>query len=384
VYRLSYAEWSAAEYWAALRSVLGGRIAQGAQPQRLADALAQRYAPSRAYPVNFGHVAIGLALAAFARRVPGRKQVVVPAFICPSVPQAIRAQGLDVVWAPVRTDLNLDPARLGACIGHDTLAVVAPHMYGCPAAIGEIAATCKAAGVFMVDDAAQLAGVEHGGRLLGTWGDVGILSFAQSKGVVTGIRGSGGVLLVNNPAFDAELAAAVAALPVPRGRLRALAEFVWNYLWEGYTGKSGYYLARLFAMLGLKAPQVSGPARISNLEAGIALAQLARLDRLNAARVASVERYHQALQAIGVDFPQYAPGRCLSRVMVAMPPGADLARVRAALQHEGVQSRLAYAVPPEADPAWNTQLLGLPFRGDMPKTEIEAICSSLQRAIRSQ
>lgn len=384
MYRLSYADWGAAEYLAVLRSVLGGRIAHGVQPQRLAETLARRYAPSRAYPVNFGHVAIGLALTAFARRAPGRKQVVVPSFICPSVPQAVRAQGLEVVWAPVRADLNLDPARLDACIGPDTLAVIAPHMYGCPAAIGEIEAICNAADVFLVDDAAQLAGVEHEGRLLGTWGDVGILSFAQSKGVVTGINGSGGVLLVNNPQLDTELSAATAALPLPRGRLRVLTEFVWNYLWEGYTGKSGYYLARLFRKLGLKPQQVSGPARISNIEAGIALAQFERLGQLNAARAATVERYQPALQAIGIDFPQYGPGRCLSRVVVALPPDVDLPRLRAALQREGVQSRLAYTVPQEADPAWNTQLLGLPFRGDMPKAEVEAICSSLQRAIRSQ
>jgi hypothetical protein len=46
------------------------------------------------------------------------------------------------------------PAEMVAAIDADTLAVVAPHMYGCPASIAEIEALCRSKGVFLVDDAA--------------------------------------------------------------------------------------------------------------------------------------------------------------------------------------------------------------------------------------
>lgn len=367
-------------------SLLRGRVHQGPNPALLRLRLAQMYAPSDVHLVNYGHHAIEIALKAFKRQQPERVKVIVPAYICPSVIQAVTACGLQVRSVDVQADLNMAPADVQAALTADTLAVIAPHMYGCPARIAEIEALCDAANVFLIDDAAQVVGVQQGGRLLGTFGDVGVISFAQSKTIVTGIRGSGGVLLINRPALAAQLREACEILPASSGRLGPWADFLWNHVGHVYTGHSGYYLSRVLVALG-HAPAAAAPAmQISNLEAGIALAQLGRLDELLAEKVRIAEAYHQALQAYPrLQFPQFAPGRFLARVMLLLPVGANLERVRREASRQGVETRTGYAafVSPNASSpnavAMAQRLLGVPCRTGMRRADAESICSVLDR-----
>lgn len=387
--RIRYADWSAAEYGAVLRCLLSGRVARGPAPARLAARLAAQYAPSTVYPLNFAHTGLAIALDLFRARRPDRDEVVVPDYICPSVVQAVEAAGLRAVPAAIGADLNLTVDGVRAVLGERTLAVVAPHMFGSPAPIAAIETLCRTAGVFLVDDAAQVVGETAGGRLLGTFGDVGLISFAQSKAVVTGVAGSGGVLLVNNRELDGELRAACERLPAPRGRVRALLDFLWNYQWQGWTGSSGYYFRRLGERLGWKrvAPQ---PARIANLDAEIALAQLARLPRLRSGRIACAEAYRAALpEGYGIGFPQYAPGRYLSRVMLSLPPATDLDALRGRLARAGVETRLGYQTRVQADrpdepaTAAARRLLGLPFSAELDERAIRDICNLLINTLKS-
>jgi dTDP-4-amino-4,6-dideoxygalactose transaminase len=389
-YRIRYADWAAAEYVAALRCLMSGRVAHGANPARLAECLSATYAPSTVYPVNYGHTAIHIALKLFRARRPDRTEVVVPAYICPSVVQAIEAAGLAVIPAGIGPDLNMTAPTLRAVLGANTLAVIAPHMFGCPANIGEFERICRAAGVFLIDDAAQVVGEASGGRVLGTFGDIGLISFAQSKAVVTGVRGSGGVLLVNNPEFDSDARAACQALPVPTGRVGAFVHFLWNYMWLRYTGNSGYYLARLGERLGVRSRTPSRAARISNLEAGIALAQLKRLASLRAGKIAAAEAYRAAVAGIDVvGFPQYAPGRYLSRVMLSVPASINVVALRRELERKGIETRLGYlnpvcpGQPDEPAVAAARRLIGLPFGASLQRGEINKICSILSTAVLS-
>lgn len=386
-HRLQYADWSWREYASAAGCLLTGRVNTGPAPERLALALATLFAPSTAYPVNYGHTAIGMALALFKTLQPERVEVLLPAYICPSVVSTIEHTGLVPVPVRVGADLNLLPEAVRTALGPATLAVIAPHMFGCPARIGEIEADCRQAGVFLVDDAAQVVGERSGGRLLGTFGDVGIVSFAQSKAVVTGVRGSGGVLLVNNPALDAPLRHAWEALPAPHGRASAFADFVWNYQWSRYTGNSGYYLTRVLGLLGRPRKAAPGPARIGNLEASIALVQLRRLTSIRNAKMQAAEAYQAALEQLSdISVPQYAPGRYLSRIMLTLPAWVDLAALRDDLARHGVETRVGYLEPVRADQPDDEELaaarrmLGLPF-GKLKCGEINKICSIVKSCL---
>lgn len=391
MHAISYADWSGAEYRAALGCIATGRVANGGKIALLAQRLAALYAPSSVYPVNFGHTAIRMALALFAQRTSGsgRTEVVIPRYICPSVVQSVQGAGLTPVMAGVGTDLNLTAESVQAVLGPRTLAVIAPHMFGCPADIGAIERVCRAAGVWLIDDAAQVVGIARDGRQLGTFGDIGIVSFAQSKTVVAGVRGAGGLLLVNNHELDAPLRAQWQALAPARGRLHALVFFLFNHVWKRRAGNIGYYFTRMAGMLGFHPRQYDENAKISNLDAALALAQLGRLEPLKKARIAVVEAYQRALAAVpGVTMPQYAPGRYLARVMVALPPHVDVAALRARLKALGVETRTGYPAPASpagnsGDDAWMGRLVGLPFRAGMDKEEVDQVCGLLRQALES-
>ena len=388
-HHIAYADWSAREYAAIAKCLLRGRVHRGPAPAALSARLAALYAPSGIHLLNYGHHAIEIALGMFSRRRPERVEVIVPAYICPSVVASVVACGLRVRSVDVQDDLNMAPADVQAALSPDTLAVIAPHMYGCPARMSEIEALCASAQVFLIDDAAQVVGVRQDGRLLGTFGDAGVISFAQSKTIVTGIRGSGGVLLVNRPEWQAEARQVCSELPPASGRLGPLADFLWNHVGQAHTGHSGYYMGRVLGMLGWSQAPSSSAMQISHLEASIAQVQLDRLEALLHEKVRVLHAYHQALQAYPrLQFPQYAPGRFLARVMLLLPEGVDLDRVRCEALKRGLETRSGYsahislgAQAPRAE-AMARQLVGVPCRAGMSEADANAICAVLEAALQ--
>jgi dTDP-4-amino-4,6-dideoxygalactose transaminase len=387
---ISYANWSRAEYGAALRCLLTGGAIEGEFAAKLTARFNRDYFPSTAHTMNYAHAGIAIALWAFARRTPNRKQVLLPAYICPSVVQTIMAAGLSAVPVDVGSDLNMRPAAVAAAFTDNTLAVIAPHMFACPARIGEIAALCRDAKIFLIDDAAQVVGIRQDDRLLGTFGDVGVISFAQSKTIVTGIRGSGGILLVNNPEFEAEINAACAHLPVPTGRIGAFLDFCWNYPLAPYTGNSGYRLGRVGEMLGLRLSTSENSARISNFEARIALTQMDRLPEIHHAAIRTADAYHRELAGMQfIAFPQYAPGRFLSRIMLTLPAEIDLSVCRALLEDQHIGTRLGYETPfPPQKSTENARmlsrrLLGVPCGPGIAAAEVRHICQKLNEAVHT-
>ena len=389
-YHLSYADWTGDEYVAIARSVLKAQTVRGKNASILANRLAHHYAPSTVYLSNYGHHALKVALGIFRRRRPELTEVIIPAYICPSVVNAVASCGLKAVSVDVADDLNLSPSAIQRAMSEHTLAVIAPHMYGCPARIGEIETLCAGADVFLIDDAAQVMGVQQDGRYLGCFGDVGIISFAQSKTIVTGIRGSGGALLVNKPAYDADAILEFNRLPIAsaRKRLGALFDFLWSYVWKAYTGDSAYYASRLLDALRRPRQACVDYAQISNLEAGIALVQQGRLDAIVKEKIRIAAAYHFALKNHpNLAFPQYAPGRYLARVMVRLPESVDLAAFRNIVADLGVETRTGYGVHmangASAKNATNlsNRLIGVPCRAGMSDAEISDICAILSKAL---
>lgn len=384
---IEYADWSYREYATIARNMLRGRVHQGPDTQRLTEQLALMYAPSDIQLVNYGHHAIEIALSIFKQRRPERMQVVGPAYICPSVLESVEKCGLQWRSVDVREDLNIDVDAMARVLDADTLAVIAPHMYGCPANIEVIEDRCRAAGTYLIDDAAQVVGVEKNGRLLGTFGDMGIVSFAQSKMVVTGIRGSGGMLLVNNASWRLAVERRCAALASPAGRLGPILDFLWNHLAEPYTGHTGYYLGRMFRALGLDEPQSPGIMKVANLEAAIALVQLDRLESILASKRRVVQAYKKVLESFpALRFAQYGPDRALARVVLEVPAGVNLAALRQIARQQGVQTRKAYPLALDASEsslafALSHRLVGVPCGAGITEKEIEHICTVLVRAL---
>jgi len=96
---------------------------------------------------------------------------------------------------------NMDPVLLERAvadrirkIGKKPKAIILVHLYGMPARIDEILRIARTYEIPVIEDAAEALGSAYRGRKLGTFGDIGILSFNGNKIITT----SGGGALVSS------------------------------------------------------------------------------------------------------------------------------------------------------------------------------------------
>jgi len=132
-----------------------------------------------------GRAALWAALKAFARLKPEKREVIIPAYSCPSVVSATLKAGLRPVLCDVDpTDLGFEQDALARKINAGTLAVIVVHLYGYPARIGRARKLCSDSGSYLIEDAAQAFGntyIEHPDIKLGIAGDAGFFSFGRGK-----------------------------------------------------------------------------------------------------------------------------------------------------------------------------------------------------------
>jgi dTDP-4-amino-4,6-dideoxygalactose transaminase len=393
MHRLAFGEWTRAELGAALAALLARQTIDGPALAVLRTRLAALLGDRPLFLLSRGRVALEIALATFAERRPLCSEVVFPAYICPSVIDAIRACRLSPVAAEVGADLNLDPGRLRERLSARTLAVVTAHMYAAPAAIAEIEAICAGAGVFLVDDAAQVVGIAAEGRPLGTFGNCGLLSFSQSKTVVAGIGDAGGVLIANDPELSGALRRRCEALPPGEYGAADFLRSVAEVPLQGRAMATRYYAARLGGIL-YRPEGGSGyryrPRQMPNALAAVALRQLDSLPRRLAGRARAARAYADRLaDPDGPTLPQYAPGLYLTRVLALLPPGLDAIRARSVLAARGIQTRASYpldaALTADIDGIAEraARLVEIPSHSTMDEATVTQIAAALRQTCAS-
>jgi len=87
-------------------------------------------------------------------------------------------------------NLNFDPATIPAAHGPAVKALIASHLHGGMVPMRELMERARSLGLAVVEDACQCPGAIVEGRMAGTWGDVGVLSFGGSKLLTSGRGGA--------------------------------------------------------------------------------------------------------------------------------------------------------------------------------------------------
>ncbi|WP_223927372.1 DegT/DnrJ/EryC1/StrS family aminotransferase [Prevotella lacticifex] len=145
-----------------------------------------------------GTAAVHLALIALG--VKAGDEVVCQSFtFCASSNPVVYLGAKPVFVDSERETWNMDPELLEKAIndrmaktGRKPKAIIVVYLYGMPAKIAEIKAVADKYGIPLVEDAAEGLGSRYHGRVCGTFGDYGILSFNGNKMITT----SGGGALV--------------------------------------------------------------------------------------------------------------------------------------------------------------------------------------------
>lgn len=226
-----------------------------------------------------------LHLATLALQLQPGDEVIVPAFTWITSAHAAEYVGAKAVFADIDlATFNLDPAALEAAITRKTKAIVAVHLFGKSAPMDEILAIAKRHGLAVIEDAACATGTTYKGRPVGALGDIGCFSFHPRKVITTG---EGGMVTTNRVDLS--------------DRVKSLRN-------HGSTGPafgtdpSKPYTMSTFNMLGFNL-------RLSDIQAAVGVAQMAKLDRLLIERRRLALRYSELLSGIeGLIIPTDDPG----------------------------------------------------------------------------
>jgi len=140
-----------------------------------------------------------LEMAALLAGVGEGDEVIMPSFTFVSTANAIALRGATPVFVDVRADtLNIDEALVAGAITPRTRALLAVHYAGVGCELEALGALAADHGLALLEDAAQGVMAKIRGRALGSVGQLGCLSFHETKNVHCG---EGGALLVNDEAL---------------------------------------------------------------------------------------------------------------------------------------------------------------------------------------
>jgi dTDP-4-amino-4,6-dideoxygalactose transaminase len=138
-----------------------------------------------------------LELAAILADIGPGDEVIMPSFTFASTANAVALRGGVPVFVDIRPDtLNLDERLLSEAITDRTQAVVPVHYAGVAAEMDDILRLASQRELLVIEDAAQGVCASYRGRALGGIGDLGCLSFHETKNVHCG---EGGALVINHP-----------------------------------------------------------------------------------------------------------------------------------------------------------------------------------------
>lgn len=323
----------------ALAKVLeSGHLSQGPAVAAFERAVAGRLNRGEGIATSSGSAALALALSALGL-APG-DEVIVPAFACAAVEEAVRFTGATAVPADIGEHLALDPEEAARKLSARTRAMVVVHPFGQPVDLRPFLEW----GIAVVEDCAQSLGASRAGRPAGSDGEGAVCSFYATKMVASG---EGGMLLADSGSL------AETARILRRG---------------GSGGRPGFNF------------------KLSDLAAALGLAQLARLDGFVARRREIARRYDAAFADTVLRTPPRDPVAepCFSRYVVRVP---DAACFIATLDERGVEAKRAVGDPIAADPAYPgsalafAECVSLPIYPSLHDGEVALVIEAMEKTL---
>ena len=288
-----------------------GQLAQGRLVEQFEEQFAALTGVRHAVAVNSGTTALVAALKVLDLE-PGDEVVTSP-FTFVATLNAIIEAGATAVFADIdEADFNVDPAAVAAVITPRTKALMPVHLYGQCADMTAVCALSRRHDLHVVEDAAQAHAATVGDRWAGSFG-LGCFSFYATKNVTTG---EGGMITTDDA--------------VRADRLRLMRN-------QGMRERYGYEIA-------------GHNYRLTELQAALAIPQLAQLPETTARRRRNAERLTAGLGDVtGLRVPQQLAGRGhvwhQYTVLVTDDAPVDRAEFVRMLADRGVGSGVYYPRP---------------------------------------
>ena len=283
----------------------------------LAELFAARLGVQNPFFVSSGRAALAVLFKAL-RRGSNRREVVIPAYTCFSVPSAVARAGLTIRLCDVDPKtLDMDLNALGRLDLNKALCIVPSGLYGLPGDLVALEQIARTSGALLVDDAAQCLGATKEGRACGSFGDAGFYSLGRGKGITTM---GGGVLVTHRPDLAQRFVGTVRDLPQPSARAVGIA-VASSLAYSAMLGPSRYWLLDHvpFLELGASRFEPNFPiARLSAYQTRLAARLLPRLDSYNEIRRRYADQLRSGIEGVeGIEIPR--PGEGTNPVYLRFP-----------------------------------------------------------------
>lgn len=274
---------SEAEVEAVTRVLQSGWVSQGPVVAEFEEAFA-RYVGTR-YAVAVSSCTAALHLALLASGIGRGDEVLVPALTFVATANAVEHCGATAVFVDVDPGtLNIDAAQIESKITPRTRALIPVHLFGLSADMGPIHIIAQRHSLCVIEDAACAVGSRYRGRHVGTFGSTACFSFHPRKVITTG---EGGMITSD----DARIVETLRSL---RSHGAGISDLQRH--------RSGEFVLPAFTTLGYNY-------RMTDVQAAIGLAQMAKLDEILERRMRLAEAYTAAFAEIDcLQVPTAPPG----------------------------------------------------------------------------
>jgi perosamine synthetase len=278
-----------------LRCRLAQKVQEGPEVEEFCRQFGQWLGVGHVLGASSGRSAFQLALEALG--LEKGAEIIFPIFTFPVMPMVAQMLGYQPVFCDVNPEtFNAGPEHIEPRISARTGAILATHLFGRPCPIRDVAALARQRKLRLMEDCAHACGVRVGGRQVGTFGDIGVFSFAEGKNMPCF---GGGAIATADPDIARRAQDVLAQAPLPATAALTKQAFSiwmkWLLTRPLLFGLTAYPALRLKLLLGQPLldsavgdellgnflhsnPRVS---RLSNLQAAIGLRQLRRVDAFN-------------------------------------------------------------------------------------------------------
>ena len=285
---------------------LDGWLTTGRYNAIFEEQLAHYLGVEHALTCNSGSSANLLALTALTSPLLGERalkrgdEVITAAAGFPTTVNPILQNGLIPVFVDSQIpSYNPSPETVAAAISPNTKAIMLAHTLGNPLEIAELKAIADQHGLWLIEDCCDALGSEHGGRKVGTWGDIGTLSFYPAHHIT---MGEGGAVFTSNKLLKKIVES-----------FRDWGRDCWcnpgcdntcgkRFDWQHGELPAGYDHKYVYSHAGYNL-------KITDMQAALGLAQLSKIDGFVAARRQNFAYLHSLLQPLESFFilPEASP-----------------------------------------------------------------------------
>jgi dTDP-4-amino-4,6-dideoxygalactose transaminase len=270
-----------AEIQAVLEVLKSGWLTSGPRVKEFEAAFAGYVGAAHALAVNSCTSALHLALA--VNGIGEGDEIIIPTMTFASTGETVLYQKARPVLVDCLPDsFHVDVREIERAITPRTRAIVPVHYSGFPCDMDAILQLAERHGLLVIEDAAHAFPSSYKGRMIGTIGHLTCFSFYATKTITTG---EGGMITTANP----DLADRLRILA-----LHGISRDAWNRYsasgtWRYDIQETGYKY------------------NLTDVQAALGLAQLAKAEELRMRRAAIAAQYSQALSHIDAFSPPPEP-----------------------------------------------------------------------------